>query len=116
MPIINIAFVACSLLAQPGIKQPCKEVTIPVMTQSQAYGVVAQPQLNGAPAGYAANAEPEQQAPLNGATVYAEGETPHAKSCFKNGEFEIAKWAIAHPHYVPSKGFTCSAAGHFAKA
>ena len=89
MPGILLTFIACSIIAQPGIKSPCREVSLPMMAM-QAYG-------------------------LAGAPVYFEAEVLNAKSCQRNGELEIAKWAVAHPHFVRPAGFKCSSVDQYAK-
>jgi hypothetical protein len=113
--MLNVIFIACSILAQPGVKTPCKEVTLTVMT-TQAYGVVQQPAINGQVAGYSSASQPEQRTPLNGATVYQEAEQLNAATCYKNGQFEIAKWAIANSLFTIKRGFSCAPSGQMAKA
>jgi hypothetical protein len=86
---IILSFIACSLIAQPGAKTPCREVNLPLMTL-QAYGVIEAP-------------------------VYFEAEVLNAANCQRNGEFEIAKWAVAHPHFVRPSGFKCAPVNQYAK-
>jgi len=115
MSMIKLVFVACSLISPPGAKAPCKEVSL-TMIPTQAYGVIGAPQYNSTGVDAKYKPGPRIGLPHSGVTAYFEGEQFNAVNCQRNGEFEIAKWAIQQDgRFSIKRGFRCVPENEMAK-